>query len=132
MPPQQAGKEAKRDTAGAVAIQVPYLRCVGLQEEAEGAHSTPVFTCARAQPPLLCTHNIGAHCMDTRGPAHMLHHVCLSINAIPIHVVLMALGTLIPPWQGGWSVPRRFIICATCCVCQRHARHCPCQLTSLQ
>ena len=46
--PQQAGKEAQRDTAGAVAVQVPYLRCVGLQEEAEGAHSTPVFTCAHA------------------------------------------------------------------------------------
>ena len=39
-----AGKQ--RDTKDAVAIQVPYLRVVGLEEEAEGAHSTPVFTCA--------------------------------------------------------------------------------------
>lgn len=41
---QQTGKDTKRDTSGAVAIQVPYLRCVGLQEETEGAHSTPTFT----------------------------------------------------------------------------------------
>ena len=39
-----AGKQ--RDTKDAVAIQVPYLRVAGLEEEAEGAHSTPVFTCA--------------------------------------------------------------------------------------
>ena len=38
-----AGKQ--RDTKDAVAIQVPYMRVVGLEEEAEGAHSTPVFTC---------------------------------------------------------------------------------------
>lgn len=41
---QGGGKEQKRDTKDAVAIQVPYLRVVGLEEEAEGAHSTPVFT----------------------------------------------------------------------------------------
>lgn len=40
----QGGGEKKRDTKDAVAIQVPYLRVVGLEEEAEGAHSTPVFT----------------------------------------------------------------------------------------
>ena len=43
-----AGKQ--RDTKDAVAIQVPYLRVVGLEEEAEGAHSTPVFTCAPLLP----------------------------------------------------------------------------------
>lgn len=42
---QGGGQEKKaRDTRDAVAIQVPYLRVVGLEEEAEGAHSTPVFT----------------------------------------------------------------------------------------
>ena len=40
---QQGGKD-KRDTSGAVAIQVPYLRVVGIEEEVEGAHSTPTFT----------------------------------------------------------------------------------------
>ncbi len=40
----QGGGDKKRDTKDAVAIQVPYLRVVGLEEEAEGAHSTPVFT----------------------------------------------------------------------------------------
>ena len=42
---QGGGQEKKaRDTRDAVAIQVPYLRVVGLEEEAEGAHSMPVFT----------------------------------------------------------------------------------------
>ena len=41
---QGGGQEKKRDTRDAVAIQIPYLRVVGLEEEAEGAHSTPVFT----------------------------------------------------------------------------------------
>ena len=42
--PQGGGQEKKRDTKDVVAIQIPYLRVVGLEEEAEGAHSTPVFT----------------------------------------------------------------------------------------
>jgi len=41
---QGGGEQKKRDTKDAVAIQVPYLRVVGLEEEAEGAHSTPIFT----------------------------------------------------------------------------------------
>jgi hypothetical protein len=42
---QGGGQERKaRDTRNAVAIQQPYLRVVGIEEEAEGAHSTPVFT----------------------------------------------------------------------------------------
>jgi hypothetical protein len=41
---QQGGKE-KRDTSGTQAIQMPYLRVVGIEEEVEGAHSTPTFTC---------------------------------------------------------------------------------------
>ncbi|KAK9916805.1 hypothetical protein WJX75_007272 [Coccomyxa subellipsoidea] len=40
---QQGGKE-KRDTSGTQAIQMPYLRVVGIEEEVEGAHSTPTFT----------------------------------------------------------------------------------------
>ncbi|CAL5225636.1 g8492 [Coccomyxa viridis] len=40
----QGGGDKKRDTRDAVAIQVPYLRVVGIEEEAEGAHSTPIFT----------------------------------------------------------------------------------------
>jgi hypothetical protein len=40
----QQGSKDKKDTSGAVAIQVPYLRVVGIEEEVEGAHSTPTFT----------------------------------------------------------------------------------------
>ena len=29
-----------------MALRMPYLRVVGMQEEAEGAHGTPDFTCA--------------------------------------------------------------------------------------
>jgi len=33
-----------------VALRMPYLRVVGMQEEAEGAHGTPDFTCAPNTP----------------------------------------------------------------------------------
>lgn len=36
-------KQQPKDQAG-VAIRVPYLRIVGLDQEDEGAHSTPTFT----------------------------------------------------------------------------------------
>ena len=39
-------KEGKKSDRTAVTLRQPYLRVVGLDEEAEGAHSTPTFTCA--------------------------------------------------------------------------------------
>jgi len=34
----------KKENTGMVAIRMPYIRVVGLDEETEGAHSTPIFT----------------------------------------------------------------------------------------
>ena len=34
----------KKENTGMVAIRMPYIRVVGLEEETEGAHSTPIFT----------------------------------------------------------------------------------------
>ncbi len=47
VPCVQASKEkGPRKDVSAVALRMPYLRVVGLMEDAEGAHGTPDFTCA--------------------------------------------------------------------------------------
>ena len=43
------GNTGKGKDRGAVALQQAYLRVVGLEEELQGSHSMPTFTCA---PPL--------------------------------------------------------------------------------
>lgn len=46
---QGPGGKTKNDKkTGGIAIQQPYLHVVGMDEEAEGAHSLPTFTCAPA------------------------------------------------------------------------------------
>ena len=42
---QAAKEKGGRKDVSAVALRMPYLRVVGLQEQAEGAHGTPDFTC---------------------------------------------------------------------------------------
>lgn len=37
-------QSANKKEAAGIALRMPYIRVVGLEEETEGAHSTPVFT----------------------------------------------------------------------------------------
>ena len=43
------GNTGKGKDRGAVALQQAYLRVVGLEEDLQGSHSLPTFTCAAAR-----------------------------------------------------------------------------------
>jgi MCM P-loop domain len=57
---------AKKDAKGGVAIRLPYLRVVDVQDDSESDSFTATFTCARnashAQLRLALTHTHAAHC----------------------------------------------------------------------
>lgn len=94
---QAAKEKGGRKDVSAVALRMPYLRVVGLQEQAEGAHGTPDFTCGpRCIDCLLCVSTINTfsaglpigfcrHALQLRVPSRKLRQTCRHmIRSLPV------------------------------------------------
>ena len=86
------GNTGKGRDRGAVALQQVYLRVVGLEEELQGSHALPTFTCAHCMPALARHATAAAAGLPPARPP-----ACRALSTLAWRVCLRAPGMCVLP-----------------------------------